>query len=525
MEYIKKQNLLKGSTILKIAIFATGFSGIVAEYVLSTLATYFIGDSVFQWTMIVSLMLFFMGLGARLSKNISGNLISKFLILEVLLSILVSFTSLLVYTIAAVGGYYGIVIYTLCITIGLLIGIEIPIVIRINESYQDLRTNISSVLEKDYYGSLLGGVFFGFIGLPLLGLTYTPFVLGFVNLSVAIVVAVVLHRKLQKRQLNKTFILLIFSFLLLSGGLAYTKPVMLWGEQKRYKDKVVFSKQTKYQKIVLTEWKDEHWLYLNGNLQFCSIDEEMYHEPLVHPAMQLFPEVKDVLILGGGDGCAVRELLKYKTIQSIDLVDLDPNMTDLGKDNLILKSINENSLHSDKVTIYNQDAFIFMENLNPKFYDIIIADLPDPRNVALSRLYSQEFYKICHRKLRPRGVMITQAGSPYFATKAFHCINKTMNASGFTTVPMHNQVISMGEWGWVLGVKNNKISNEQLKSKLRSFDFKNVDTKWINAEAMQLITSFGKSSFFNKDTNTVEINKINNPVLYQYYLKGNWDLY
>lgn len=205
MEFINKRSN-KSSNILKIAIFATGFAGIVAEYVLSTLATYFIGNSVLQWTMIVSLMLFFMGVGARLSQLISGNLISKFLVLEVILSILVSFSSIIVYTLAAVSPYYGLAIYTLCIIIGLLIGLEIPIVIRINEEYEELKTNISSVLEKDYYGSLLGGVFFAFIGLPFLGLTYTPFILGFVNLGVACVVAYTLYNKFSKKEVKRCLV-------------------------------------------------------------------------------------------------------------------------------------------------------------------------------------------------------------------------------------------------------------------------------------------------------------------------------
>lgn len=524
MEYInKKPN--RSSTILKIAIFATGFAGIVAEYVLSTLATYFIGNSVLQWTMIVSLMLFFMGIGARLSQKISGNLISKFLMFEVILSLLVSFSSILVYTIAAVSSYYGIVIYLLCIIIGLLIGLEIPIVMRINEEYEELKTNISSVLEKDYYGSLLGGVFFGFIGLPFLGLTYTPFVLGFVNLGVAVIVAYMLYGKLSRNESRKVIIAIATVATVIVLGLFFTKPIIQWGEQTKYKDKVVFSDQTKYQKIVMTEWKGEHWLYLNGNLQFCSLDEEMYHEPLIHPAMGIYPNVKDVLILGGGDGCAVRELLKYDHIDTIDLVDLDPKMTALGKENPILLDINEGALNHEKVTVYNKDAYVFLEQQKHTFYDIIIVDLPDPRNIELSRLYSNEFYTICNRRLRPNGVLVTQAGSPYFATKAYQCIDKTMQSAGFVTVPMHNQVLSMGEWGWILGVKSQRIDKEQLRRRLQSLQFSGVETKWLNNEAMKLVTSFGKNSFLIPTEDIIEVNKIHNPVLYTYYLKGNWDLY
>lgn len=464
-----------------------------------------------------------MGLGSRLSKLINKNLIQNFLLLEASLSILVAFSSVLVYTLASISDYYSVFIYGLSMLVGLLIGLEIPLVVRINKEYDDLKTNISSILEKDYYGSLVGGVFFAFIGLPILGLTYTPFVLGIINFLVALAVFFKFKNKIYTTKKIRLQTTLVFVFAILITGICVTKPIIQWGEQKKYKDKVIFSEQTKYQNIVLTEWKKEHWLYLNGNLQFCSIDEKMYHEPLVHPVMQLHPNPQRILILGGGDGCAVREILKHPSVQKIDLVDLDPNMTDLGKQHPVLVNINQGSMHSNKLNIYNNDAYIHLEKNNTDFYDIIIADLPDPRNVELGRLYSHEFYSLCHRKLTPNGLIITQAGSPYFASKAYQCINKTLQSSGFNTTKMHNQVLSMGEWGWIVGIKNKNISSHQLKNKLQQLDFKNISTQWINHEAMQLITSFGKTFYQTKDT--VEVNKVHNPVLYQYYLKGNWEIY
>jgi spermidine synthase len=210
MEFVKKN-----SFVLKAAIFATGFAGIVAEYVLSTLATYFIGNSIFQWTMIVSLMLFCMGLGSRLSKRITKNLIKNFLLLEITLSLLVAFSSVLVYTLAAFSSYYEVVIYVLSMLIGLLIGLEIPLVVRINTEYDDLKTNISSILEKDYYGSLLGGVFFAFIGLPILGLSYTPFILGLINFFVACIVLYRFKDKLTTPKLNRLYTILSITVLVL----------------------------------------------------------------------------------------------------------------------------------------------------------------------------------------------------------------------------------------------------------------------------------------------------------------------
>jgi spermidine synthase len=176
---------LSDSKILMSSLFATGVAGIVSEYVLATLATYFLGNSVFQWTIILSIMLFSMGLGSRISRSINKNIIEFFIAAELLLSFLTSLCALLVYSLMGTTEYVEIFIYSLAILVGLLIGLEIPLVTRINGRYHDLKANISSVMEKDYYGSLLGGLFFAFIGLPYLGLTYTPFLLGTINLIVA----------------------------------------------------------------------------------------------------------------------------------------------------------------------------------------------------------------------------------------------------------------------------------------------------------------------------------------------------
>lgn len=512
------------SNILKLALFATGLSGIVAEYILSTMATYFLGDSVFQWTMIVSVMLFSMGLGSGLSKYIENQLLLKFVLIEFLLSILVSFSSLTVYIIAAYTIYDGLLIYTLSILIGTMIGMEIPLVVRLNNSFEILRINVASVIEKDYYGSLAGGMFFAFIGLPFLGLTYTPFILGFINFSVAVVLLGILWYELKKTVRKKLILITSVVAIVLISGFFFAKPIVMFGEQKRYKDKVVYEKQSKYQKIVITQWKDEYWLYINGNQQLSTLDETMYHEPLVHPPMQLMKTPYHVLILGGGDGCAVREVLKYSDVKQITLVDLDPAMTNLGKTHPVLTELNDSAMHHPKVEVINQDGFTYLIN-NKKFYDVIIVDLPDPKTVELGRLYSYEFYLACRKHLRPHGVLITQSGSPYYATKAFKCIEKSMQAAGFVTAPLHNQILTLGEWGWVLGV-NDTITKESLKQKLRSLEFNDIETEWLNNEAMLLMTSFGKKMYVSLRDTAVEVNKIHNPVLYRYYLKGNWeDLY
>ncbi|MEL7119814.1 MAG: polyamine aminopropyltransferase [Bacteroidota bacterium] len=508
--------------VLKIALFATGLSGIVSEYILATLATYFLGNSVLQWTLTISLMLFFMGVGARITKFVEKHLFTWFVAIELLLSFLVSFSAVSTYGLAGLNDFIVIWIYGLAILTGTLIGMELPLAVRLNEKFEVLKTNVSSILEKDYYGSLVGGLFFAFVGLPYLGLTYTPFILGGINLLVAIALLNFFPEIISKRRRLLLNIAAIITLGVVLLFLFNAPKIILYGQQKKYLDKVVYEEQTAYQKIVITQFKDNYWLYLNGNLQFSSFDEPLYHEVLVHPAMQLTKVAKEVLILGGGDGCAVRELLKYQGIEKITLVDLDPGMTALGKEHPIIRRINEEALDDPRVEVINIDAFRFLEK-EMRFYDLIIVDLPDPRSVELSRLYAYEFYRLCYQHLRPQGALITQAGSPYFAPEAFKCIQETMKEAGFCVQPMHNQVVTMGEWGWVIGSKAIKEQAVLLK-KLRAVDFSNVETQWINQEAMMMITSFGKG-YFEGTKDSIKINYIEDPVLQRYYLNGSWEMY
>lgn len=521
---VQPTNTKRKSAILKIALFATGLSGIVAEYILSTLATYFLGDSILQWTLVVSFMLFAMGLGSHLSQYFKGKLLETFIIIEFTLSILVSFSAIFVYTVHAYSSYNGIFIYGLAILVGMMIGLEIPIVTRLNQEYQSLRVNIASVMEQDYFGSLLGGLFFAFVALPYLGMTYTPFILGTVNFTVAVLLYFRLRKLIEPRWQFRLNLMMGFVFLAITLGSIYAKPIIIFGEQKKYKDKVIYEFQSRYQKLVITQWKNHHWLFINGNQQLSTLDEEMYHEPLVHPVMTLSPNPQHVLVLGGGDGAAVREILKYPQVQDITLVDLDPAMTKLAKTHPVLLQLNDSSFYDPKLTIKNMDAFIYMDQTK-KFYDVIIIDLPDPRTVELGKLFSKEFYQLCRRHLRPHGLIIAQSGSPYYSTRAYECINKTMQAAGFGTTKIHNQVLTLGEWGWVIGAKDMK--GERLKKTLRKLEFKHLKTKWINNESMLLMTSFGKDAYFKNKIpdSTVQVNTIHNPVLYRYYLQGNWELY
>jgi spermidine synthase len=515
MESVRSDNY-----ILKIALFATGCAGIIAEFVLSTLATYLSGNAVFQWTLVMSFMLFAMGLGSRLSRMFQTELLEWFLATELLLSVACATSAIIAYGLAAFIQPINLVIYSQGIIVGMLIGLEIPLVTRINESYENLRINISNVMEKDYYGSLLGGIIFAFIALPYLGLTYTPIILGCINFLVA---TLVLWRFMSLIHYKRIFIiswLLCFCFFICL--IIFAKPIIQFGEQSKYKDKIVFARQTAYQKIVMTQWRKYNWLYLNGQVQFSTYDEEKYHEPLIHPAMKLSACRKEILILGGGDGIAVREILKYKDVEKISLVDLDPVMTHLGKTHPTLTTINQNSLNTPKVEIINQDAMTFLEK-HDKLFSVIIIDLPDPDTVDLMHVYSLDFYRLIAHHLMRGGVMVTQATSPYFSTKAFLCILKTIESANLSVLPYHNHVPTMGEWGFVLGMRNKDMNQSKLKARALALKFNDIECRFMDTNAMKSMIYFGKGVL--DQMHTVQINTHIQPILHQYYLSGNWGVY
>ena len=506
--------------ILKFCLLATGAAGLVAEYVLCTLATYILGNAVLQWTVVISLMLFAMGLGARATRRLIGNLLDKFIFAELTLTVLCGGSAVLSYSLYGSTNAIALVIYGLAMAVGFLVGLEIPLVTRINESYEELRVNIASVMEYDYFGALIGGVFFAFLALPRLGLVHTPIVLACVNLLVAALLAGRFRGSLRYRSpiaLAFCLVGLVMVFLAL-----FSQPIILYGEQRLYKDKIIYAEQSRYQKIVLTRWKGDCWLFINGNEQFSSFDEERYHEPLVHPAMSLPLPRPQVLLLGGGDGLALREVLKYEDVASVTLVDLDPAMTTLASTHPVLLDLNEGSLRDPRVKVVNRDAAAYLADTPGVFHRIII-DLPDPNSIELGRLYSVEFYRLCLRSLARGGVAVTQATSPIFSRRAFGCILKTMREAGFACVPYHNQVPTLGEWGWVLGMDAGETDEADLRKALLGLTFERVPTRFLNREALVSMLHFGKGVF--DDYGRLEVNRKSHPVLTEYYRRGKWDFY
>jgi len=502
--------------VIKLCVFFTGLAGIVTEYTLSTVASYLLGDTIFQWALTISFFLFAMGMGSRWTRYIDKDETTWFVIVESGLSLAVASAIPVAYGMAPWPNRLPWFLYGWTLLIGALIGMEIPLVVRINSLYEQLALNLSNILEKDYLGALLGGLFFAFLGLPYLGMARLPFLLGILNLAVAFAFAITFRNEVKKTG----FFAIILGLFALVVLYPLARPIEIWSEQKRYIDKIIYFEQSRYQKIVMTQWYDYFWLYLDGHVQFSSLDEYRYHECLVHPAMLASTSVENVLVLGGGDGLAVREILKHRGVKRVVLVDIDPAVTRLAKTHPLLVDLNHGSLKNPKVGVVNDDAAHFIRTPKPEYpllWNVIIVDLPDPRKPSLERLYSLEFYQGCKNRLSRDGIMVTQATSPVFTSKAFWCIEKTMRKAGFNTLPYHAYVPTFGDWGWVMGTM---LPLDIVKKRLSTADLSRLSLRYLNKELLQSIFLFSPADMI--DSSTVEVHSDFDPVLYRYYQEGKW---
>ncbi len=539
---------LKTSTVLlSLSIFFTGASGLINEYLLSTISIYILGNSIEQFSITIAIMLGMMGIGGWAQKFIKdNNLIEKFILIEILLVILGSFSPIGIYVaFAYIEDNFTLIQYFLISSMGFLIGFEIPFIIRINEKYQQkLKTNLSTIISADYFGSFIGAIIWIKILLPHFNIVKIGFLVSGVNFLIAIITFGYFY-KIGLVKSKKIVILIVLTIILLVFGVLNTKKWEINSEQRLYKDKVVFSKTTKYQHITITHNKiiKEYRLYINGNNQFSSLDEVRYHELLVHPAMSLLNEHKKILILGGGDGLAVRELNKYKDISEIKLIDLDSEMTKLAKTNSILREINDNSLLNSivktidvkflskgkekiykkeskgkyrqiaTISIINMDADIYISKVKNEKFNLIIIDLPDPNSIELNKLYTKEFYMKLRRLMYEDTLLVIQSTSPFHAKEAFLCIGRTLLSANFYITPFHYNIPSFGDWGFYLAGKNDNYQHKITNIKLQ------VPTKFLTEEVFKSALVFGKGELSSNDKS---INTLMEPKLFYIYNNNSW---
>lgn len=573
--------------ILGITMLFTGAAGLIYEYVLSTVFTYLLGSSITQFSVTIGIMFLMMGVGGVLQERIKSSLVECFIGAELLLVLLGGFSPIVLqWAFVAMPDDFGWIKFAYPAAIGLLVGIEIPLVMRINQQYTaNLSKNIAGTWALDYIGGALGvWVWIEFLK-HYVPLTHISFAVAAMNLLVAFMSLVFFWRRgLLKGWSHRLPVTLAAASV--AGAMFFgASNVDAWSNmatQQMYENPIIEHDVTKYQDIVLTEGphpqdprKKGYELFLNGNKQFGP-DERIYHENLVHPAMTMAARHQNVLILGGGDGMALREVLKYRDVQNVTLVDLDPEMIKLSTHNPVMKKLNEGSfsdarVHSNvtdpaisngvkdtgkkqdvmmktddaenvaceekvnglsrttnectttpvmkkvaSVNVYTVDADRFV-SIPRTPYDVVIVDLPDPNSVELAKLYSEEFYKKVKRVTAPDGMVVVQATSPYHAKETYLCILRTMSAAGLNVLPYHANVPSFGDWGWILGSPS--VSADNLYATMDSLDSFSVATEEVEASGMTGALIFNKGWL---DATNKEISTLMNPVVFSYYEYEGW---
>ena len=423
--------------------------GLIYELVAGALASYLLGDSVTQFSTIIGTYLFAMGIGSWLSRFIGRGLAARFILIEIMVGLVGGFSSTALFLAFAYTEGFRLVLYTLVLIIGILVGLEIPLLMRLLRDRFEFKDVVANVLTFDYLGALGASLLFPIVLVPMLGLVRAPMLFGAINVAVALWTTVVLRELLANRVRRGLQVLSVLSLAVLGVGLWKATAILDIAEENLYADEIVLARTTPYQRIVLTAWKDDLRLFLNANLQFSSRDEYRYHEALVHPGLAALPHATRVLILGGGDGLALREVLRYERVTDVTLVDLDPEMTRLFSTHADLRRLNADAFSDPRVRVVNDDAFTWLDTANETF-DFAVVDFPDPSNFSLGKLYTTTLYRRLQRRLTPEGAFVVQSTSPLFARQSFWCIVSTIEQAGVSVAPYHVYVPSFGEWGFAL---------------------------------------------------------------------------
>lgn len=492
--------------VLLLSVFVVATCGLVYELLSGTIASYLLGDSVTQFSTVIGTYLFAMGIGSWCSRYVVRNEIGIFVRVEILIALIGGCSAAILFLLFPIIEQFRFLLYGMVLAIGTLVGLEIPLLIRILRHRFAFRELVSTVLTYDYVGALAASLLFPLLLVPYLGLIRTGFAFGIANVAVALLLLYVLP---QGRAMKAEWVAGLATLGLLLAGVFGAERLQRWAEIAAYDEPVIYARSTPYQRIVLTRVKGDLRLYLNANLQFSARDEYRYHEALVWPALSRVAAPRHVLILGGGDGLAAREVLKHPAVETITLVDLDPEMTALFRDTPMLATLNAGALASPKVSTINADAFQWVRN-PPRRYDAVIVDFPDPTNFSLGKLYTETFYRKLAKALAPGAMVVVQSTSPLVAPTAYWTVAQTLEASGFVTRGYHAYVPSFGEWGFTLA----------SLGPIGTPGFLPADTRFVRRETEPLLFDFPP----DMARRPVEVNRLDNQSLVRAF-SAEWAVY
>ncbi len=449
--------------VLLAAVAACAACGLIYELALLTLSASLNGGGIVATSLIVAGYIAALGAGALLVKPLLAHAAIAFIAVEAALGIVGGLSAAALYVVFAfLGGSDGStwVLAVSTALIGGLVGAEVPLLMTLMQRGRtagaaDAGRTLANLNAADYLGALLGGLVWPFALLPQLGMIRGAAATGIINLAAAAVVAIfLLRRGVSTRQLVTALCALAAALGVLATLLVRSADIETTSRQRLYADPIIAYRHTPYQEIVVTRRGSDLRLYLDGGLQFSTRDEYRYTESLVYPA--LGNGARSVLVLGGGDGLAARELLRQPGIGRIVQVELDPAVIELARSTM--RDANGGSLDDPRVQVVIDDAMTWLrgpglDTFRDRFggrFDAVVVDLPDPNTPVLGRLYSTEFYALAARALAPDGLMVVQAGSPYSTPTAFWRTVSTIRAAGYAVMPYHVHVPTFGDWGFTL---------------------------------------------------------------------------
>jgi spermidine synthase len=434
-----------GRFLVLAGVFVCAACGLVYELELVALASYLMGDSVTQASVVLSVMVFAMGIGSLVAKRLRPRAAAGFGAIEAVLALVGGCSAMALYAVFAWTGAWGgpwangsrYLLVAFSLTIGLLIGAEVPLLMELIQRIrrQDPGGAVADLFAADYVGALVGGLAFPFLLLPLLGQLTGALLTGTVNVVAGGALVLGLFRRDLTHRAR--WVLLVANLVVL--GLLASAAVLVDDFERAarhavYGADVRVALQTGVQEVVLTGGTHGRPLdlFLDGRLRVSGRDEDRYHEALVHPAMN-GPHAR-VLILGGGDGLAAREVLRYPGVRSVDVVELDAGVVRLARRDPALSSLNGHAYDDPRVRVVTADAFHWLRGAQAT-YDVVISDLPDPGITASTKLYSQEFYGLARRVLAPDGRLAVHAGPVSSRRRVFWTVDATLRAAGLRTAP------------------------------------------------------------------------------------------
>jgi spermidine synthase len=486
--------------ILFLNVLVIAACGLIYELLAGTVASYVLGDSVTQFSLIIGLYLSALGVGAWLSRFIDRDLAARFVDVELAVALVGGLSAPMLFLGFSRLEWFRLFLFLVVFAIGVLVGLELPILMRILKEHLDFKELVSRVLSFDYIGSLFAAVLFPMFFMPRLGLVRTSIVFGLLNAAVGLYGTWLLRPLLRGVKVLRVRAVLVIIILVIA--LVRANDLTSLSEDELYADDIVYTTSSPYQRILITNNAAGFQLFLNGNLQFSSADEYRYHEALVHPAMVAAAKATRVLILGGGDGLALREVLKYSGVTHVTLVDLDPKMTGLSAQFAPLARLNGNSFRDPRVHVINEDAMIWIERVRETF-DVAIVDFPDPSSFSLGKLYTTRFYRLLRARIAPEGAVSVQSTSPLYARRSYWCIVRTMEAAGWTVRPYHTMVPSFGVWGFALAAPRPFDAPSRVTVPARFLDPPTLASMFVFPRDMTPVP--------------VEINRLDNQMLVRYY--------